>query len=366
MRRLVSLILCIAIFVARSAAKEFIVVDAFDSGPIVGATVFGRSGVIKGLTNETGCISIGENEIPATIRCVGYEPFIAMLSDDTIRMAPSAYQLNEVVVTPADRPIKRVLCFAREYSTGITGSDTMQYYCEYMAEAFVVDGKVRGYKRSDSRPAAKNHRRYARIVREGRDSIFIPTRQDDITELSWFDFMAFIPEKEDAPEAILNGFEADTLSGKYGPKFIYGRKNGYYTVTADILSDHKNHKWSPFIFKLIGFTVDIEAGSWTMTFADRGAPSYSIHDFVCGTYNLHIVGRGKWLKKIFNTQQPIEMDTYLELFPVEITNCTVEEYREKRDDYTPVEFQYPSNILPLSPAVESLVNSSTGSPHTEN
>lgn len=356
MKRIALALASIVAIASVMGARTYTVIDSIDRVPIIGATVIGHSGIIMGLTDNDGRISIGDNDVPITVRCIGYEPIVDSPSNDTISMVPAAYELNEVVVTPVDRPIRRVVCFARDYSSGVTDTDTMQYYCEYMAEAFVVDGKVKGYRKADANPSARGYKRYARIAKAGSDSIFMPRQGDDITMLSWFDFMAFLPDKKiELSEALREGAEADTVLGKYGPKFIFRKKNGVFTKTADVLSDHKNRTWSPFLFKLLGLTIDITAGNWTLTFADNGENSFGIHEFIGGAYNIHIVGRGKWLKKVFNTKEPVDMDAYLEIYPVEITNLTVEEYKDMRDELTPIPFQYPDNIQPISPAIDSLV-----------
>lgn len=351
---ILGLILSLAVRGA-NAARSVRVVDNVDGAPVVGATVIDRSGVILGISDGDGLIRVeNESSFPITVRCVGYGPVTS--SEDTIRLEVTAFQLDEVVITPIDRPIKRVLCFAREYSSGISGTDTMLYYCEYMAEAFLADGKVKGYKKHDARPCAKAYKRYARIVKEGRDSTFSPRYNDDVAELSWGEFLTFLPtEKMELPEALRNGAESDTVYGKYGPQFIYRRKNGLFTKTADVLSNHKNRKWSPFFFKLLGMTVDIDAGSWTMTYADNESGHYEINDFISGTYNIHLIGRGKWIKKVFGTKLPVEMSTYLEMCPVEITNCTVAEYKEMAGDFTRLPFRYPAGLRPLSPAIQRLV-----------
>ncbi len=337
-------------------ARHYTVTDASDKSPVIGATVIGSTGVIKGLTDNDGGIDVDGRELPITIQCIGYLPATVSSPADTIGMVAAAYQLNEVVFTPADRPIKRILCFAREYSSGITGADTMQYYCEYMAVAFVTDGKVKGYRSFDSKPHEKSARRYARIKKSDIDSVFKPKWDEDITDLSWFDFMAFLPDKKvEMPKALIDGEETDTVPGKYGPKFIYLKKNGLFTKKADVLSDHKNRKWSPLLFKLIGMTSDITAGTWTLSFADNGSNTFGVNEFISGTYNIHLTGKGKWLKKAFNTKEPIEMDAYMELYPIEITNLTVEEYKEMREDYSSIPFRYPDGIMPLSPAIQALV-----------
>lgn len=358
MRRFIFLMIMMVTAVCVMADRYVYVIDDSDNSSVSGATVIGKSGVILGVTDDDGRIEVKDSkDFPVTVRCIGYEPVALSSENDTVMLRPSAYQLGEVLITPVDRPIRRVVCFAREYSSGITGTDTMQYYCEYMTEAFIVDGKVKGYRKSDARPVSKGIKRYARITMNGTDSVFRPKSDDDITDLSWFDFMAFLPDKRmNVPEAVREGAEADTIFGKYGPQFIFRRKNNLFIRTADVLSGHKNRRWSPFLFKLLGMTVDIDAASWSMTFADMGQKTVGIDEFVCGTYNIHLIGRGKWIRMIFNSKDPIEMDAYLEIYPVEISHCTIEEYKEMRDDFSRLPFQYPQDIQPLSPAVKRLVD----------
>ncbi len=352
---ILSVILSIG-FLAK-AVSPMNVVDAGDNGPIAGATVIAKSGMILGLTDENGQIEIGNNNYPIIIRGIGYEPLEITMHTDTARLMPTVYELGEFVVTPADRPIARVVCFAREYSSGITGQDTLQLYCEYMTESFLADGKVKGYKSYDAKPSERKIRRYARITKDGRDSIFRPSHNDDIKDLSWFDFMAFLPtERTEAPSSIKSGAETDSVPGKHGVKFVYRKKNRQFSKTADVLSDHKDRRWSPWIFKLLGLTVDIEVASWTLSFKANDSDIYDINNFSSGTYNIHMTGRGKWIKKAFDTKLPIEMDTYLELYPVKITHHTVEEYKELRDKFEPIPFRQPENLSSISPAVEQLID----------
>lgn len=340
------------------SAGDLIVTDAGDGSPVSGATVITRSGMILGLTDDGGRIAIDDlSGLPLIVRCIGYEPLSIMELADTARLVPASYELGELVVTPVDRPIMRVVCFAREYSSGITGADTLQLYCEYMTESFLAEGKVKGYKGYDAKPSVRNVARYARMTKDGRDCIFRPSYNDDIRELSWFDFLAFLPtERIEAPESIRNGLESDTVPGKYGPKFIFRKKNNLFTKTADVLSDHKNRKWSPWFFKLIGMTVDINVGSWSLSFRANPADTYSIRDFVSGTYNIQMLGRGKWLKKAFDTSYPIEMDTYIELYPVDIQHLTVSEYKERKDEFDRIPFQLPEAVQPLAPSIKALVD----------
>ena len=356
MKRLLIIHCLFAAFTIQISAKVYTIADSIDNSPIVGVTFIGKSGVIAGLTDNNGSIDLNLSEFPASIKCIGYEDKTINGICDTIWMQPLSYELKEIIVTNKERPVIRVLSYVREYSSGISGKDTLQLYCEYMAESFLAYEKTKGYKSCDAKLTAKGVKRYARISKDGIDSIFCPSYKDDITDLSWFDFIAFIPTDKDTniPEKIIRGAETDTIHGKYGPKFMFKKKNGLFTKTADVLSDKKDRKWSPWIFKLLGMTVDIESGTWTLSFNDNGTDKLSIYDFNRGCYNIHLTGRGKWLKKAFGTKEPIEMNTYIELYPVEITHCSIAEYKEAKDDFTAIPFIYPDKIQPLSPAIQNL------------
>jgi len=359
MKRFIHFIAAVASICAVNAKGPISFIDCGDNAPVAGATVIDKSGMILGMTDENGKIAIANDDaFPISVSCIGYEPLSVAEYKESVVLAPFSYQLNEIVVTPAEKPVIRVVCFAREYSSGITGADTLQLYCEYMTEAFLVNGKVKGYKKTASKPKAKSVKRYAKITKDGMDSIFSPKRNDDITKISWLNFMTFLPEGEHLliPEAIKNGADSDTIMGKHGPKFTYQMRNGIFTKTADMLSDHKDRKWSPWFLKIIGMTMDIDAGTWSLSFSNKKADEkFSIYDFRCGTYNIHIIGKGKWIKKAFNTTQPIEMHSYLEMYPIEITQSTVEEYKAMVNDDSGIPFKYPLDIQPLSPVIQQFV-----------
>lgn len=352
--------LTVAFLWIATVAYSYTVVDGGDNSPVVGATVIGKSGIILGQTDNNGHIVVSNRaDLPITIRCLGYEQEEYSGASDTIALIPADYQLSEVVVSPAERPITRVVCYGREYCTGVTGSDTMQLYCEYMAEAFVVDGKVKGYKKSDSDLKVKNTKMYARIAHgDGRDSIFRPKKEDDVVLLAWFPYIASFPEKQVAmPQTLIDGAETDTIMGKYGPKVMYLKKNKTFTRAINFLSDYKKGEWTPWFLKLIGMTVDVKSMTVSESYAvnDRGA--YGLYDFISAAYNIHMLARGKVIKMAMGTSEPIDMDSFFEIFPEEITHCTVEEYKELRSDKDPLPFKTPTDLPPLAPAVQSLIQS---------
>ena len=338
------------------AAKTLTVVDATDKSPLEMATVIGRSGMIIGVTDSRGVLAVNYNELPVTIHCLGYETTKSSAENDTVLIAPAVYNLDELVFSAAERPIIRVICFCREYSTGTSGSDTLQLYSEYMTQSFLSYKEIKGFKRGDYQQKRKSSRFVGRIMKNGNDSIFLPKSDDEITLLSWSDLFNGVPgDTGKESRGIIAGHETDTIMGKFGPKIITRKKNGVYSIWTDYLADHNDHKWSPGIFKLLGLTLDLTSFNSTAAFAQSDDNIHNIYDFLSSTCNITILGRGKIFKKIFHVEKPILMESYFEIYPVSITHCTLEEYKELRKDKEELPFQKPQDLAPLSPAVATLV-----------
>ena len=53
-------------------------------------------------------------------------------------MTPDTFELQEVVVDPVDKPVLKLRCYIREYTTGTYGNDTIQLFGEYMADYFCL------------------------------------------------------------------------------------------------------------------------------------------------------------------------------------------------------------------------------------
>lgn len=121
MRCLFALLISLSAFTMNANIKVT-VVDDEDSSVLPYATVFGKSGIIVGLTNDNGEIVIAsEKDFPIIIKCLGYEPLTLSQSEDTVRMQNSMVNLQEVVVTPVDHPVMRLVCYVREFASGATG-----------------------------------------------------------------------------------------------------------------------------------------------------------------------------------------------------------------------------------------------------
>ena len=342
------------------AKNQITLIDTTDRTPIAGASVIAKNGLIIGITDKNGSISITQTDYPLSLRSLGYEPMQILEADgDSIFMNPASYALSEIVVTPTDRPITRVVTYAREYCTGATPTDTLQLYSDYMLEYFFADGKVKGYRKLDQSPNPLALRRFGRIANScGLDSIMRPKSDDDVTMLSFLTNMAFVPyEQVNLTDAMKAGAQTDTIQGKYSPKLKYRLHNNYFTIDCDILSDYKDHTFSPWFFKLLGLTMDMQEGNWSLIYKQNESGKYGIYDYVYGTYNMHFLGKGKLLKKLMGVKDQIHINCYVEQYPVEIERLTTEEYKElKKTHYEHSEdFRLPANLQPLPPSVQSLV-----------
>lgn len=273
-------------------------------------------------------------------------------------MASENYSLPEVSVVSGERPITRVISYVREYSTGATSTDTIQMFSEYIVQSFHVSKeKVKGYKKGDRKITPLNTRQYARYANAKCDSVFIPDKNEDpYYLLSFAKLISEVPGSYNEPKKIRNGATSDTIAGKYGPKMIVTKNRECCTVRKDALADFQGHKYSPWILKMLGASMDITQLSQTLGFAPNETGEYSVLDFISGAYNSHIMAKGKWLRKIFSAKEEVEMDCYVELYPVSVTFHTVSEYKELREDNSEIPFAIMEKIPPTLPSATSIIN----------
>lgn len=342
---------------AVSHGRELMVIGSDDGLPVVGATLLSGSGHIVGSTDNRGMVNLPDaGGYPHSLRSMGYEVMTIAEPVDTVVLKVVEYTLPELSVVAAERPIRRILWYAREYSTGATGRDTMQLYSEYMLESFVVDRKVKGYHSSDAKLKTKSTRRYARIAgAEHADSIFMPREGEEITLLAWGSEFCKLPEgKTPETAAIRGGAAVDSIAGKYSTEKLLLKSGNRFTEVTDRLSDHKNHSWSPTIFKLLGMTIDINRYSTTLCFMPNDRAEYDIYDLLYSSVSLDFTARGKIFKWLFRSNEPLRMNTSIELYPVDITTHSIDEYKELRKDKTALDFQFPETVLPEIPAAGTL------------
>ncbi|MDE6317010.1 MAG: carboxypeptidase-like regulatory domain-containing protein, partial [Muribaculaceae bacterium] len=278
------------------------VVDASDSLAVAGATVFSHTGAILCLTDNDGIITgVTPDAFPITVRCLGFDDLIVTAPAPQVALPPTAYPLREMVVTPTDRPVTRLICYVREYVSGGSGSRENVYYNEHMADFFLAERKLKGFKSSRS-PRFISSRLFARTIDGDTDSIFQPAFRDE--SITWEMLISM-------PEASIT-VAHDSVPGKYCLKQTVSRSGDLAVINTDYLADTKGHSMSPMIFKLIGFTLDINQFREVVVTRLTPSRSYTAADIISSSFTFDILGRGKWIKKAFDTDSPVRMYGYYE------------------------------------------------------
>lgn len=338
------------------AADKIYVRDAEDSSPLPGVSVFSSSGLILGATDIDGAIdSYSATDYPLTLKCMGYKPALCQHGQSEVSLVPESVELSAVTVTPADRPVVRVVCYVREYSSGGTSSDTVQMFAEHVGDLYYTTGKVKKFKAPGSfRPLVS--RLYERHTdSHGLDSVAAPEFRDDM--ISWIDLVELPPHPIKESDVIAAGAATDTIQGKYGIKTLVRKTPSTYSMMEDALSDSKSHSMSPFLFKLLGMTIDITElqQTWAFKANDRGL--YNPSDLKYGSLTMALTGKGKWIKKAFKSTTPVDMRAYFEIYPLRVEYLTAEEAREQVKGNPPAErFERSEAATPLPKATQDLVD----------
>lgn len=358
MMRLFHLFLVLIFSFSAYAVENIRVIDDVAAEPVAGASVFNYKGAIIGFTDDTGCLNnIAANNYPLTIRCLGYVPAQCAQNQKEVRLESSTYSLNEVVVTPVNRPILRVVCYIREYASMTDNSKSLVFYNEHMGDFFLPVGKkAKGFKKNPQ-PRFLTSDLYMQISnKNGEDSIFKPLQRID--DFTWEEFVEY--PSNTITDTISDKYKlnGDTIVGKYGIKHIIRRpEKAFYSITTDELADHKNHTWSPWYYKMLGLTVDVTEYKHSWLYQSQDSNSYKPTDIIVGTINLGCLAKGKLFKKIFKTNGNFTMNSFYEIYPVEFEYLTNEEARELYDN-PPIEpMNVSHNAQPLDQSLQRIINS---------
>lgn len=357
MRSIISAFFVFIAMVAVRAGVVVKVVDGADGTPLGGATVFARSGLILGFTNAEGVLEVSdEDSFPLTIRSLGFEAAHCERSNSQVALKAEPFELAEVAVSPADRPVVRLLCYIREYCSCATPTDTLICFNEHMGDVFLpVKDKVKGFKAKDS-PRFLYSELYTRMASSsGLDTVYSPVNRDDT--FTWEMLMKF-PKSVTPTDSMLAGATTDTVAGKYGPRDIQRRsQGGTFSVTTDFLADSKDHVASPFIFKMLGMSIDVDEMSHSWVFRNNdGASVYAPAEIISGDFSMSMLGKGKWIKKAFKSDEAVKIRCFYEIYPVDVEFLTVDDARELLKIPPETKQMQRSGIAsPLMPSITAII-----------
>lgn len=298
-RLIVLLALCIAPY--RAAANIFIA-DSIDHAPLPGSSLVLPDGTILGITDDNGAIDLQCTTLPFTVRCMGYAEKSVDAISDTVFLAPRNFMLPGLVVVPVDRPVLNLKCYIREYTTAAFGNDTIHMFGEYMADYFLVEQKVKGFK-TDNKPKVRASRKRIRHKNaSGLDSTAIPGQNDIF--MSWLAICSIDPAGKTVPDSVMNGHTMST-AGQYGVLSSMRLSDNRLMTTRDALANRKDHHWSPWIFKLLGLTTDVKDLRSNSIHIIDDRNTYSPRNLQMASFTIEMTMKGKWIKKIFHSSEPI-------------------------------------------------------------
>lgn len=350
MNRYLIFILILCASIANGAVLN--VTDTEDGSVLEGVTVFSDNGVIVGYTDSNGNIELGDNVgYPLFVRCTGYVQVEISAPVGAIALTHIEYRLPELNVEPSQRPVERTLCYARQYASVVVGTDTLISYNEMLLEFFSSRNKVKGFN-PPKEPKLLASKFYVREVDSeiGLDSVYVIDERP--VYIDW-DALLSMPDK--LPQK--KGKEFEVVQGKYGIYSQTRRTPSRIYTQIDFLSDYKNHKFSPFILKMLGMAMEITEMKQNYAYSSEAEDDLPIDALISETLSMKLTGKGKLFKKAIGADSEINIHVVYELYPLETEHLTVAEAKDLlKKKNRAVAMRRSPNAPRLSPAVRKMVD----------
>lgn len=358
MKRIHIIFAALLALLCASTSHATVVIAADTGEPLPQASVFNSSGAVAALSDNDGLIPrLEASAYPLRVRFMGFlETEIVSSATDTVRMAPASYPLAEVTVSPEGRPVSYLRGYMREYSSIISGTDSLIMFTEHYVDFMTVPDSVKIKKlKGWSSPRTLARETFARMSNDrGLDSI---VTNIDYELMSWSD-MASVADGVKVPENILNGAPGvtDSVPGKYWMEKIWRKTPAGITLGVDMLASHKEHRYSPWYFKLFGMTIDCTTLQMNMLYDTPQDGTLHSSDLQNMSFAIEMDGRGKLIKKVFHAKQAVDMRSYSEIYITDRSFLTPEEAREIARHPSQEGMHVPTDIPPLDAPTLRLID----------
>lgn len=356
-----------AMLCAVTALSAVRVIDAEDGSPVDAVAVFDASGHGLGLTGTDGSLppeAAGVSRL--TLRHVAFETAEVMadtVSGGVIRLIPRTFALPEVKAISNPEYI-RVEGYCRSYTS--FGNE------ECMGTSF-AEGTVVYYLKPDRKGKAKDSgKTYGYVIyehvthkKEGLDTLRVKNGKQGGSILDIMDEGLSLPllietKKFSTTDVSLPYSE---IPGKYSPLGSVRNSGAVITVTTDPLSEHKEHKYSPALLKLLGFTADCTEWVSTQTYRADAARPFDISSLVSTSASIRIVGHGKMFRMAFGGEE-VDIRSTTEIFITDISYLDKDAAKEARKaDELIKPGDIPASVPPLDPAAAALRTAALTSPN---
>lgn len=333
-----------------------VIADSVSRMPLPSASVFDRNGKAIGMTDNKGRLPyISPNDLPVTLRYLGFrEKTVNRVPTDTVFLAESANELQEVVIESKRHKILHILAYVREYSTLSTYTDTVFLFREKMVDYMVTpDKKVRYRERLIPR-VLKSESYYRFTNADGLDSVSSKCNN----HFSWSDWMGLVPSPE-IPSA-LKGREygTDTIRGKYSPTEIWMRSGDRMIVDINVLADTASRKWVPNLSLFFRDRLDFEHFRVRFNYTNLAGDTISPTDIAGYTFNIESNGRGHDMFRFNRKDEPFFVSTFGEVHILDKEYITVKEAKKwdkMKLDTKNIEIIEPADAPEIQPAVKELI-----------
>lgn len=324
MTRIVRLICTLSAAVAFCcAAHATVVVDSVTGTPLSRASVLDKRGNVLGVCSDGGELpKIDRSAYPLTVSYIGYNPAsVGYPPPERVEMREREYSLPEVVVDSKKHSVLHLLAYVREYSTLSTDYDTVQLFREKTVDFMIPAKKVKGYKGWLAPRVLASESYYRFTNTEGLDSVSGHFRQ----HFSWSDWVELLPELKLPQRLIDNSAAADTVMGKYSPATVWQRSGEDVSLEVDVLASADGVRWVPQLADFAARDVEFSGFNLKYRFSDVVSDAVFPSDINRISFSIESVGRGRNMRRIFHTTDPVRVDTYAELYVIDREYLTVGE-----------------------------------------
>lgn len=330
------------------------VVDVMDDTPVSSATIFDAQGNVVGFTSSEGDFSdIPDSDYPITIRCIGYENLVVGQPKDTVlQMVPMIYELEEAVVS-ASRDVMKQTFYVREYFTISSATDTITHFLEHMCDRYVPASKNVKFKKNDLR--YRNTRSYKYYQVDNRDSIAVSNKPDTKSLLD-----LVTTEEVDASESFKGQMGVNRVYEKKGKSgILLSRKQNERTFTEykDGLASKKDHAINlPWLLRMMGLSMEAHQAYMTHVYKANDASVYQPKDLIQAGAVVELLGKGKLLRQMVNSDVPVKMSLSIEYYVVSREYISKEQAKEEyKAKNLKVPFEIPASVPELSKATQLLI-----------
>ena len=243
--------------------------------------------------------------------------------------------------------------YVREYFTISSETDTITHFLEHMCARYVPASKQVKFKKNDLR--FRNTRCYKYYQIGDQDSVAVSNKPGSKV------FLGLIETEEvDASESFKGQMGVNRVyeeKGKSG--ILHSRKQNerIFTEYKDGLADKKGHiAHLPFMLNMMGLSMDVHQAYITHVYKANDASVYQPKDLIQASVVVEILGKGKLLRQMVNSDVPVKINFSIEYYVVSREYISKEQAKaEYKAKALKVPFEIPASVPQLSEATRKII-----------